>query len=324
MISRFFKKHKFLFTLAALIALLAFWFLFVDLFLENEELLSYAPENISWVEVGGNKVAYQYFPGAGQENIVAIGGTTAWSGVWEKTAEELNDRYNLYAIDLPPFGFSLASEDYKYNLANQADLINGFLKELNLQNVIFIAHSYGAGPVMEAVLRDPDNYEKLIIIDGAIHVDRERNVSGFVKNLFSISTLRYLVSSAALHLPGFIEASLKYLVHDNSKIDKYWVDVYTLPLAVEGSSRRIGKWFYDFVFENGRGFSSDGANYRNLAVPVLIIWGREDTFTPLEQGWYLKKIIPKSELAVLDGVGHIPMIDDHEAYTEVLSEYLNR
>jgi len=324
MISKFSgKTYKIFLFLLGFVILIFSWLWFVDLFLENDDVYASAPQNTQWVEVGKNKIAYQYFPADTGKNVALIGGTTAWSGVWKNTIEDLKGEYNIYAIDLPPFGFSIVDEEYKYNLANQADLINGFLKKLNIQDVIFVAHSYGAGPSMEAVLRNQDNYKKFIIIDGAIHVDREsKQPIGFVKSFFSIPTFRYLISSIALHLPGFMEASLKYLVYDNSKVDDFWVGIYNQPLSIENQSQKIAKWFYDFGFENGTGLSSEGINYKDLAIPVVIIWGKEDTFTPLEQGLYLQKIIPKNNLIILDKVGHIPMIDDHEGFIKVLKQNL--
>ena len=324
MISKFSgKTYKIFLFLLGFVILIFSWLWFVDLFLENDDVYASAPQNTQWVEVGKNKIAYQYFPADTGKNVALIGGTTAWSGVWKNTIEDLRGEYNIYAIDLPPFGFSIVDEEYKYNLANQADLINGFLKKLNIQDVIFVAHSYGAGPSMEAVLRNQDNYKKFIIIDGAIHVDREsKQPIGFVKSFFSIPTFRYLISSIALHLPGFMEASLKYLVYDNSKVDDFWVGIYNQPLSIENQSQKIAKWFYDFGFENGTGLSSEGINYKDLAIPVVIIWGKEDAFTPLEQGLYLQKIIPKNNLIILDKVGHIPMIDDHEGFIKVLKQNL--
>lgn len=309
--------------LLGLVVLILSWLVCVDLFLENDDVYVAAPPDTKWVELGKNQVAYQYVAADTNKNLVLIGGTTAWSGVWKNTIEDLKGEYNIYALDLPPFGFSLVDEEYTYNLTNQADTINEFLKKLNISDVIFVAHSYGAGPSMEAVLRNPSNYKKFVIIDGAIHVDREEERSiWFMKTLFSRPTFRYLISSIALHVPGFMEASLKYLVYDNSRVDDSWVEVYNRPLSVENQSQKTAKWFYDFVFENGRGLSSESSNYKNLDVPIVIIWGKEDTFTPLEQGLYLQKIIPKNDLIILDKVGHIPMIDNHEHFINTLKQNL--
>ena len=41
-----------------------------------------------------------------------------------------------------------------------------------------------------------------------------------------------------------------------------------------------------------------------VSCPTLLIYGRNDTETPLEIGERLQTLIPESELAVLDGYGH--------------------
>ena len=226
---------------------------------------------------------------------------------------------------MPPFGYSRTDESHTYTLGNQADLINGFIEALDLHGATLVAHSYGAGPAMEAVLRKPDNYASFVIIDGAIHVDREQNgAPALVRHIFNIATLRYALTSLAVHSPGFMRASLKYLVHDNRSVNKFWVDIYKRPLSVEDQSRRLGRWLYDFVFRGGTGLSSESENYKTLRTPVTILWGREDNLTPLAQGEYLHAIIPHSEFVALNDIGHIPMIDDHERYIEVLKAHLVR
>ena len=133
MIFKFLKRHKkFFYFVFGIIILFFSWFFFVDLFLENGDVYATAPQNTKWVEIGKNKIAYQHFPANTGENMILIGGTTAWSGVWKNTVEDLKNDYNIYALDLPPFGFSVVDKEYKYNLANQADLINEFLKKVNL------------------------------------------------------------------------------------------------------------------------------------------------------------------------------------------------
>lgn len=310
-------------SLSTLLICMFFWILIVNFLIENQDVYTVAPKNTKWVEVGSNVIAFQHFSTDSDKNIVLIGGTTAWSGVWEKTIIDLKGTYNIYAIDLPPFGYSVVDKNYKYDLKNQAASINGFVETLKLTNVVMVAHSYGAGPTMEAVLSKPGNYEKIIIIDGAIHVDGSPMPDNVViRNLFNINIVRYLVATFALHTPGFMEASLKYLVYNNNSVNDFWVTIYNQPLRIKNQSQKTGKWFYDFVFKNGTGISSYSKNYKMLPVPVSIIWGREDNLTPLSQGVYLQEIIPSSTITVLDEVGHIPMIDNHDRFIEALKENL--
>jgi pimeloyl-ACP methyl ester carboxylesterase len=40
-------------------------------------------------------------------------------------------------------------------------------------------------------------------------------------------------------------------------------------------------------------------------MPVLILWGKEDRITPLDQGKKMQQLIPESELLVYEGCGHL-------------------
>ncbi|MBP9757259.1 MAG: alpha/beta hydrolase [Candidatus Pacebacteria bacterium] len=317
------SRRRIVFTLVAIVAIPVVWLATVNLLIETKDVQTTAPDGIAWTMVGPHRIAYQNTPNKGGRNVLLVGGTTAWSGTWEYTRRDLADTYNVYAIDLPPFGYSIVDPSYRYDLQSQAQLINDIIESLALRDVTLVAHSYGAGPSMEAVLREPEQYRELVIIDGAIHVDRETSGAlAYVGTIFSIQTFRYAFTSALVHVPGFVGASIKYLVHDNSTVDEFWIDTYSQPLRNEDQSKRLAAWFYDFVFKNGTGLSSTGVNYASLRVPVSIMWGREDNLTPLSQGEYLHSLIPGSTLTVMDGVGHIPMIDDHAGYMEILRSYI--
>jgi pimeloyl-ACP methyl ester carboxylesterase len=57
-------------------------------------------------------------------------------------------------------------------------------------------------------------------------------------------------------------------------------------------------------------------------MPVLVIWGASDTVTPLWQGKQLHALIPNSQLSVIEGVGHIPYIENAEAFNNALLKFL--
>jgi pimeloyl-ACP methyl ester carboxylesterase len=58
-------------------------------------------------------------------------------------------------------------------------------------------------------------------------------------------------------------------------------------------------------------------------VPTLIIWGREDVLTPLPMGEQLHKGIAGSQLIVLDGTGHLPMVGKPAAFNEAVRHFLS-
>jgi pimeloyl-ACP methyl ester carboxylesterase len=47
-----------------------------------------------------------------------------------------------------------------------------------------------------------------------------------------------------------------------------------------------------------------------IAVPTLILWGKDDHLIPLENGEHFHKDIKGSQLVMLDGLGHVPHEED--------------
>ncbi len=64
------------------------------------------------------------------------------------------------------------------------------------------------------------------------------------------------------------------------------------------------------------------AKLKNISVPSLIVSGDQDNLTPAKWGAYLSENISDSELAVIQGTGHLTMLERPEAFNQILEEFL--
>ena len=55
-----------------------------------------------------------------------------------------------------------------------------------------------------------------------------------------------------------------------------------------------------------------------------MVWGDRDTITPRAQGQHLSGLIPGVTLAVLQGAGQIPQIEDPACFNEILVAFLGK
>ena len=55
---------------------------------------------------------------------------------------------------------------------------------------------------------------------------------------------------------------------------------------------------------------------------MVLIWGREDTYTPLDQAHELVGLKNGADLIILEGVGHIPQIEAPGVFQTTLLEAL--
>ena len=56
----------------------------------------------------------------------------------------------------------------------------------------------------------------------------------------------------------------------------------------------------------------------------MLLWGDQDSVTPLEQARDLQTLLPQATLTLLPGVGHIPQIEDPDMFNNALLKALRK
>ena len=57
---------------------------------------------------------------------------------------------------------------------------------------------------------------------------------------------------------------------------------------------------------------------------MTLLWGDQDSVTPLEQAHDLQTLLPQATLTLLPGVGHIPQIEDPDMFNNALLKALRK
>mgnify|MGYP002579941184 FL=1 len=124
----------------------------------------------------------------------------------------------------------------------------------------------------------------------------------------------------------------------------YYVKVYSYKLARKLANMPVLKLIFGPLYQNmSRNRGSE--DYRN-ASPVmkktlvnlvnldltplmpkvrqntLLIWGENDTATPLRDGKIMEEKLPESGLAVIKNAGHFPFLDNWPQFSAVLDAFL--
>lgn len=63
---------------------------------------------------------------------------------------------------------------------------------------------------------------------------------------------------------------------------------------------------------------------RRITQPTLVLAGSEDQVVPLKRQEFLAELIPYAKLGVLEGVGHMTMLEDPEGTTEALYAWMRQ
>ena len=317
--------------LAAFVLALGAYFYNTNI-IESKDSVSSAPLGTLFVDIDGEKLAYSEIDNHADTTVVFVGGLSAWHGTWQRTIDVLKQdtSRNYIALDLPPFGYSTV--DFKSNFFRdtQAKRISAFLEAIKarsgFRHVILVAHSYGAGPAAEAVLQDKGGLiSKFVIIDGVLNIDEQKKfISGLPFVAIDFDAVRNGLVGIALHIKPLILSRLKSFVYITDHVDQQLADLYTQSFNTHNTTKKLSLWTHDYLMDPLSVASTDSANYKKLTIPVRIIWGQEDTLTPIALTNILVSSIPNNKLYVLQGVGHIPMIENYALFDNALSNALSQ
>lgn len=261
--------------------------------------------------------------------VLLVHGTGAWSETWRESMTALAAAgYRAIAVDLPPFGYSQRPASHDYTRHAQGERLVALLDTLEVDDVILVGHSFGAGPTVEAALVAQDRVRALVLVDAALGIRPDHEApappSLPVRALLAVPPIRDAVVAAFLTNPALTRRLLQSFIDDPARATDERVEVYQRPLAVQGTTASVGAWLPNLLGSGSDAASEHEASYRAMRFPVSVIWGARDTITPLEQGYHLVAITPGAELLLLDDVGHIPQLEDPAAFNALLLQAVAR
>ncbi len=313
---------RFLFRLFVLLLLLVGLALILFRVLaSNREVGSLPPDSGMFIETPTQKFFVQAKGPEEAQPLLLAHGTAAWSGFWAKEVDLLAKAgYRAIAYDLPPFGYSDRAADGDYTRPTQARRILD-LARTQPKPPIMVAHSFGAAPATEAVLRDPRSFAGLIIVDGAIGMDSIP--ASDLPLPLRLRAIQEAALSATATNPLATRFLLKQLIHQKDAATDDYITVLQQPQLREETTEAYADWLPSLLAPVPTSLSLDPAQYANLPIPVRIIWGDMDTVTPPDQAEALARAIDQGPVHYLKDVGHIPHIEAPDAFTELLLKLLS-
>jgi pimeloyl-ACP methyl ester carboxylesterase len=291
---------------------------------EKKTIAEAAPSTGKFISLAGENMFIQEVGNETDPAMLFIHGTGAWSETWRDTMNVVaHAGFRAIALDMPPFGFSELPNDNSYSRQDQAKRIEGVLNALNVNKVILVGHSYGAGATVEAAMNMPERVQALILVDAALGIGATSTEQSFLlATTLKIKPFRNALVATTLSNPLFTRTLLKKFIKDPAHATDAWVKIYQAPMNVEGKTNAVGEWLPTLLVADTKSQSVQPENYRSLRIPTYIIWGEADAITPLKLGVELKSLVPDAKLKVLPVVGHIPQIEDPGQFHTTLLEFL--
>jgi pimeloyl-ACP methyl ester carboxylesterase len=116
-----------------------------------------------------------------------------------------------------------------------------------------------------------------------------------------------------------VRAVLRKAYYDPSKITEEQIAAYTASIAAPGGKHALRETGSQLVPAN---FDELIKRYKDITVPTLIIWGRQDQIIPLKVGDLLNRDIASSTLKIIEECGHAPQEEKPEETVPLVLEFL--
>jgi len=209
--------------------------------------------------------------------------------------EKLAERFDVLVPEHPGYGQSDEPE-WLDNIHDVAYFYLDFLKRLELREVALVGNSMGGWMAMEIAVRDTSRLASLVLVSPAgISAPGVQPADIFlmtpeetVKNLFFDQRL----AQARLAEPVTPEAIDIALKNRHTTARLAWEPRLHDPF--------LPKWLH------------------RIDVPVKIVWGREDRILPIAFLEEYKRLLPKAQIHVVEGAGHLPHVEKADEFVAIV------
>lgn len=259
----------------------------------NPEILQSGRGSLAWYRLGTGKP------------VLILHGWGTDSKVMMPLAKQIQDLRTCYLIDFPGFGKSPEPET-AWTVDDFADAIEEFIKEeIGEPELDLIVHSFG-GRVALKLLTRPGISSKMdkVVFTGAAGLKPKRSASFYIRKY----------TAKLLKLPFYLlPSSLRKKGLDRLRSTALW--------------KRLGSSDYQKLSGVMRDtFVACVNEHLDSYLPkikqeILLVWGRDDISTPLEQGERMDYLLPESALVIIDNAGHYAFLDKPKHFASIVKAY---
>ena len=229
----------------------------------------------------------------------------------------LKDTYTVYAIDLPGFGDSPVNKNTNYNQSFMTDAVINFIEQNNLSNVTLAGESIGGVLPITVANKIPDKIKKIFSFNP---YDYDKKFGDGVRRGNLVS--RFIIWSMSLPILGNFFSMLESKivlwlifiggVHNRSAITKKYLSILTSSIWKSGNLYHLRN-----VFLNFSSWTEAKKNYKDLNVPIKLIYGKYDWSNDEERNETMR-LLGLDQYITLDNVGHFSFLEAPEKIADIL------
>ncbi len=253
-------------------------------------------------EIGGIRIHYE-MEGSAKEKVLLLHGWGCNISMMKPVGDALSDRYQVLIPDFPGHGESDRPPE-PWGVPEYAENLKKLLYETGFFPCHVIAHSFGCRIAAWLAAEDPAIFRK-IVFTGAAGIrpqpsEKSRRRSERYKKLKRITETFQRVP---------------YLSVPAKKMEKWLREKYG-SRDYNALDDEMRKTFVKIINQDLSGL------YPNIHSSTLLIWGENDTETPIWMGKAMEKSIPDAGLVIFEDGTHFAYLEQLSRFKTVVLHFL--
>lgn len=274
-------------------------------------------------------VHYIDFGGEGTP-LVMVHGLGGNAMNWMAVGPDFAKTHHAVALDLAGFGRTPLFRRSAAVGAN-AELVHRFIEEVIGEPVVLMGNSMGGHIAILEAADHPRWVSALVLVDPAIpgvHVRRPAPAMLGVMAALTIPGLAEIVLDRRVRTLGperLVQETMALVVADQSRVDPALLDAHVQLTRERGNlGRQSSRAFMQATRSLGLRMADPRfwTRVKNVKAPTLVVHGDLDRLIPLAAARDLLRRRPDWTLGVVEGVGHVPMMETPDLFVRVVNQWL--
>lgn len=277
-----------------------------------------ATSGFATVQIDGAPVRVHYNDvGDGKNTVVMLHGSGAGASGWANFVRNIDPfvdaGYRVLLVDAPGWGKS----DSIVCTGSRSDLnataLLGVLDHLGIAEVDIVGNSMGGHSATAFALSNPGRVRKLVLMGGGTgggsqFVPMPTEGIKLLQGLYREPTIENLkrMMNVFVYDPGALTEDQLALRLKN---------LLARPDHLEN--------FVKSSAANPRQFPDQGARLGEIVSPVLIVWGKDDRFVPLDIGLRLLAGLPNAQMHIFSRCGHWAQWEQADTFNNLVLDFLD-
>jgi pimeloyl-ACP methyl ester carboxylesterase len=240
---------------------------------------------------------FKYIEKGEGETLLLLHGLFGALSNWEDVLGYYSTKYRVVIPLLPIYELPLLSAGIK----SLTEFIAKFVEMKQLRDMTLLGNSLGGHLALAYTLLKPENVKRIVLTGS----------SGLFENSMGGSYPKRGKYE-------YIKERVEYTFYDPAVASKDLVD------EVFETTRSIPKCMSIVAVAKSAQRHNLASQLHLIKVPVLLIWGLNDTITPPNVGYEFDRLLPNSELHFVDKCCHAPMMEHPERFNALVQDFLTR